>query len=174
MNSMETTSTRPYLIRAIYEWCADNGMTPYISVAVDSSVQVPLEFVSNNEIVLNISCDSTGDLKLGNEFIEFKARFGGVLREIFVPVERITAIYAKESGQGMSFPLLDFKTDDSVLSASRYMEKSELKKSQTKLPVNPKAGSLSSVKSTQLLSDAKGDGSSRQPPKSGTKLKLIK
>ena len=102
----ETGSTRPYLIRALYEWCSDNGLTPYVAVQVDESVQVPREFVKNNEIVLNISFDATSSLKLGNDFIEFKARFGGVAREIVVPVHRVIAIYARENGQGMAFPLI--------------------------------------------------------------------
>ena len=101
----ETGSTRPYLIRALYEWCSDNGLTPYVAVQVDESVQVPREFVKNNEIVLNISFDATSSLKLGNDFIEFKARFGGVAREIVVPVHRVIAIYARENGQGMAFPV---------------------------------------------------------------------
>ena len=104
MNAPEATSTRPYLIRALYEWCTDNGLTPYVAVQVDESVQVPREYVKNNEIVLNISYDATSSLKLGNEFIEFKARFAGSAREIIVPVHRVIAIYARENGQGMAFP----------------------------------------------------------------------
>jgi stringent starvation protein B len=100
----ETPSTRPYLIRALHEWCADNGFSPYIAVQVDASVRVPMEFVKNGEIVLNVSMDATSSLKLGNEFIEFKARFGGVAREIVVPVSHVIAIYARENGQGMAFP----------------------------------------------------------------------
>ena len=104
MNALDATSTRPYLIRALYEWCTDNGLTPYIAVMVDETVQVPREYVKNNEIVLNIGFDATSSLKLGNEFIEFKARFAGSAREIVVPVGRVIAIYARENGQGMSFP----------------------------------------------------------------------
>lgn len=105
MNTLETTSTRPYLIRALYEWCTDNGLTPYVAVAVDETVQVPREYVKNNEIVLNISFDATSSLKLSNDFIEFKARFAGSSREIMVPIGRVIAIYARENGQGMSFPM---------------------------------------------------------------------
>ena len=105
MNAIESTSTRPYLIRALYEWCTDNGFTPYIAVQVDEGVQVPREYVKNGEIVLNISFDATSSLKLGNEFIEFKARFAGTAREIMVPVNRVIAIYARENGQGMAFPV---------------------------------------------------------------------
>lgn len=105
MNALESTSTRPYLIRALYEWCTDNGFTPYVAVLVDETVQVPREYVKNGEIVLNISFDATSSLKLGNDFIEFKARFAGTAREIMVPVNRVIAIYARENGQGMAFPV---------------------------------------------------------------------
>jgi len=99
------TSTRPYLIRALHEWCTDNGFTPYIAVYVDRSVQVPMEYVKNNEIVLNVGFEATSGLKLGTELIEFKARFGGTAREIIVPVDHVVAIYARENGQGMAFPV---------------------------------------------------------------------
>ena len=104
MSKGDLPSTRPYLIRAIHEWCCDNGFTPYIAVAVDQWVQVPREFVKDGEIVLNTSYDATGNLRLGNDCIEFKARFGGVAREIRVPVDHVLAIYARENGQGMAFP----------------------------------------------------------------------
>ncbi len=99
------SSTRPYLIRALHDWCTDNGFTPYVAVFVDASVQVPTEYVKNNEIVLNVGFEATSSLKLGNDFIEFKARFGGVAREIVVPVDHVIAIYARENGQGMAFPV---------------------------------------------------------------------
>jgi stringent starvation protein B len=99
------TSTRPYLIRALHDWCTDNGFTPYVAVFVDATVQVPVEYVKNNEIVLNVGFEATSALKLGNEFIEFKARFGGSSRDIVVPVDHVIAIYARENGQGMAFPV---------------------------------------------------------------------
>ena len=99
------TSTRPYLIRALHDWCTDNGFTPYIAVYVDDQVQVPKEYVKNNEIVLNVGFEATSALKLGNELIEFKARFGGTSREIAVPIDHVIAIYARENGQGMAFPM---------------------------------------------------------------------
>ncbi|AVO41862.1 ClpXP protease specificity-enhancing factor [Simplicispira suum] len=104
MNAQESTSTRPYLIRALHEWCSDNGFTPHIAVKVDESVRVPLEYVNNGEIILNVAMDATSSLQLGNDFIEFKARFGGQPRDILVPVGRVIAIYARENGQGMAFP----------------------------------------------------------------------
>jgi stringent starvation protein B len=98
------SSTRPYLIRALHDWCIDNGFTPYIAVLVDGEVRVPMEYVKNNEIVLNVGFEATTALKIGNEAIEFKARFGGTSREIVVPVDHVIAIYARENGQGMAFP----------------------------------------------------------------------
>ncbi|MCV2356637.1 ClpXP protease specificity-enhancing factor [Paucibacter sp. B2R-40] len=105
-----SASTRPYLIRALHDWCTDNGFTPYIAVHVDKFVQVPMEYVSNNEIVLNVGFDATSSLELGNEFIQFKARFGGTAREIIVPIDHVVAIYARENGQGMAFPAPDTQT----------------------------------------------------------------
>jgi stringent starvation protein B len=102
---MAEVSTKPYLIRAIHEWCSDSGYTPYIAVVADDLVSVPREFVKNGEIVLNISPLATSRLSLGNEFIEFQARFGGVARDVSVPIEKVIAIYARENGQGMAFDL---------------------------------------------------------------------
>jgi len=106
IDAKDSNSTRPYLIRGLYEWCTDNGFTPFIAVLVDETVRVPMEYVRDGEIVLNISFDATSALKLGNDYIEFKGRFGGVARDILVPVDRVLAIYARENGQGMAFPLL--------------------------------------------------------------------
>ena len=99
----DAPSTRPYLIRALHEWCTDHGFTPYLVVHVDDTVQVPREFVQNNEIVLNTSYDATSHLLIGNDYVEFKARFGGIPRDILVPVDHVVAIYARENGQGMAF-----------------------------------------------------------------------
>lgn len=104
-------STQPYLLRALHEWCTDNGFTPYLAVKVDGSVQVPPEFVRNGEIVLNISYGATSKLEMGNEYIEFQARFGGVPRQIVVPIHRVMAIYASENGQGMAFSVTDAVLD---------------------------------------------------------------
>ena len=99
-----STSTKPYLIRALHEWCTDNGFAPHIAVRVDATVKVPHEFVRNDEIVLNVGFEATNALRLGNEFVEFKARFGGVARDVVVPITHVIAIYARENGQGMAFP----------------------------------------------------------------------
>jgi stringent starvation protein B len=100
---MSEISTKPYLLRAIHDWCTDSGYTPYIAVRVDAQVRVPPEHVKNGEIVLNVSTMATSRLNLGNDAIEFQARFGGVPREVYVPVTNVLAIYARENGQGMAF-----------------------------------------------------------------------
>jgi len=100
---MPEISTKPYLLRAIYEWCTDNGYTPYLAAMVDGHTQVPREFVKNGEIVLNISFSATSGLKMDNDLIHFHARFGGISREISIPVENVVALYARENGQGMAF-----------------------------------------------------------------------
>lgn len=104
MTAQESTSTRPYLIRALHEWCSDNGLTPHLAVQVDHSVQVPREYVKDGEIVLNLALEATSGLSMGNDFIEFTARFAGKPRDIMIPVGRVTAIFARENGQGMAFP----------------------------------------------------------------------
>lgn len=103
--STTTSSTKPYMLRAIYDWCADNNFTPYIAVFVDQHVRVPADFVQGNEIVLNISAEATSGLELGQEWIVFSARFGGVARKLEIPMQNILAIYAQENGQGMAFPV---------------------------------------------------------------------
>lgn len=104
-------STKPYLIRAIHEWCSDQGFTPYLSVLVDDYTRVPREFVRDGSIVLNVGLEATHQLKLGNEDISFQARFGGRPFPVFVPVERVQAIYARENGQGMAFDLTEGSPD---------------------------------------------------------------
>ena len=101
---MRELSTKPYLIRAIYEWCSDSDHTPYISVKVDEQTRVPEEYVRDGEIILNISQDAAYHLTLGNDLIQFSARFNGVTREISIPVNAVQGIFAKESSQGILFP----------------------------------------------------------------------
>jgi stringent starvation protein B len=96
-------STKPYLIRALYEWCADSGFTPQLLVAVDGRCRVPPGFVKDGQIVLNISAGATRNLKLDNDWIQFSARFGGVSHEISIPVDRVAAVFARENGQGLHF-----------------------------------------------------------------------
>ena len=100
---MAEVSTKPYFIRAIYEWCSDCGYTPYLSVRVDDRTRVPMEYVKNGEIVLNVSLNATRNLTINNELIQFSARFNGVSREVNIPVDRVQGIFARENGQGAFF-----------------------------------------------------------------------
>ena len=100
---MPELSTKPYLIRAIYEWCADSSFTPYLNVKVDQNTRVPLEYVKNGEIVLSMSQQATRNLTIGNEFIQFSARFNGVSREITVPIYAVQSVFARENGRGVFF-----------------------------------------------------------------------
>ena len=99
----EVSSTKPYLVRAIYEWCSDNGFTPYLAVAVNEQTRVPMAHVRNGEIVLNVSALATHRLQMTNTEVSFTARFSGVAEDSWVPIDQIVAIYAKETGHGMAF-----------------------------------------------------------------------
>ena len=101
---MRELSTKPYLIRAIYEWCSDSGFTPYLSIKVDAQTRVPEEFVKNGEIILNVSHDAVHHLTLGDDLIQFSARFNGVSREVSIPVRAVQGIFAKETSKGILFP----------------------------------------------------------------------
>jgi stringent starvation protein B len=96
-------STKPYFLRAIFEWCIDQGFTPYVTVAVGPRTRVPREFVKDGQIVLNIGPEATNQLLIGNEEITFQARFSGVAFPVVVPIDSVAAVYAKENGQGMAF-----------------------------------------------------------------------
>lgn len=98
-------NTKPYLIRAIYEWCVDSHYTPYIAVIVNSSTQVPMEYVENGEIILNVSKNAVNDLIMSNDSIEFIARFNGVPRKMQIPINAVKSIFAKEINQGLTFSI---------------------------------------------------------------------
>ncbi len=100
---MNPVSTKPYLLRAIYEWCADQGLTPYVAVRVDANTVVPRQFVKDGEIVLNLSASAVQHLHMGNDYITCQARFGGVAQSLSVPIANVTSLYARENGQGMAF-----------------------------------------------------------------------
>jgi stringent starvation protein B len=119
----EVPSNKPYLIRALHQWCTDFGFTPFMAVFVDSSVEVPMEFVKKDEIVLNLSLEACHQLNLDNDWISFQARFGGVPRKIMVPVSHVLAIYARENGQGMSFPFDANKSNKSKKVSQGDLEK---------------------------------------------------
>ena len=164
------TSTRPYLIRALHDWCTDNGFTPYVAVFVDATVQVPMEYVKNNEIVLNVGFEATSALKLGNETIEFKARFGGSSREICVPIDHVIAIYARENGQGMAFPM------PSDAAASGSASAGPAAATVAILPRGPRLASSDSGAPAHVDSSANGQPPPGTDPPSGPRpsLKRIK
>jgi stringent starvation protein B len=111
---MTDLSTKPYLIRAIYEWCADAGFTPYLSVKVDANTRVPMEYVKGGEIVLSISQQATRDLTIGNDVVQFSARFNGVSREVSVPIYAVQGVFARENGRGVFFdPEMPPEAEDS-------------------------------------------------------------
>jgi stringent starvation protein B len=127
VEAIEFPSTKPYLLRAIWEWCADNGFTPYLSVVVDEFTHVPREYVRDGQIVLNIGSAAASKLQMGNDYIEFHARFNGVARSLSVPVGRVVAIYARENGAGMTFELeetLDGNSERLPIGSTMIMDSS--------------------------------------------------
>jgi stringent starvation protein B len=111
-------STKPYLIRGIYDWCADSGLTPYLAVQVDEYTQVPMGYVKDGKIVLNISVDAVRNLHMGNEDITCSGRFGGVSHQIIVPIAAVIGIFAKENGQGLVFQGADSSPISPILDAA--------------------------------------------------------
>jgi stringent starvation protein B len=174
-----SASTRPYLIRALYEWCADNGLTPYIAVQADQTVQVPRQFVRDGQIVLNISADATSALMLGNDYVRFKARFDGVAREIIIPVDRVIAIYARENGQGMAFapepeppgaqndpaadPAPNPYASNPYLEAMSRSDSTSTAPSAPATPANPRSG-IRLVAATPVESGSGADDHDQPPP----------
>lgn len=111
--AMQETSTKPYLLRALHEWCTDNGYTPHIVVQVDENTQVPRAYIRDGQITLNIGALATHNLRIDNDWVSFQARFNGVTEDIWVPVAVVTAIYARETGAGMGFEVQEYETGKS-------------------------------------------------------------
>ena len=109
---MAETSTKPYMIRALHEWCTDNGYTPQIVVRVDQNTMVPPAHIRDGQITLNIGMMATKSLVLGNDSIEFQARFNGVTENLYIPVGAVTALYARETGAGMGFEVEEPRADN--------------------------------------------------------------
>ena len=126
-------SNKPYLIRALHQWCSDNGFAPFMAVFVDSTVEVPMEFVKNDEIVLNLSIEACHQLQIENDYISFQARFGGVPRKILVPITHVLAIYARENGQGMSFPFDSSSIEEQIPEKPESSETKSAKQSFLKI-----------------------------------------
>lgn len=161
---MSEISTKPYLLRAIYEWCTDNGYTPYLAAAVDSRTRVPREFVKNGEIVLNISFTATSGLKMGNESVEFHARFGGVARDISIPVENVVAIYARENGQGMAFEVSAPPAPDENVAAEE----------ETPKPTAPALAAVPPSEGEAADTSAPDPDDNSDPPKKGGRPTLTR
>ena len=157
---MAETSTKPYLLRAIYEWCTDNGYTPYLAAIADGNARVPKEFVKNGEIVLNISFGATSGLKMENDVIHFNARFGGISREILVPIENVVAIYARENGQGMAFEVSKMPARD---------EESSPTPAAAAHPARTDAHPPTLASVPSVTAQADDDGNQPDPPKKGGK-----
>lgn len=142
----ELTSTKPYLIRALHEWCVDNGLTPHLLVAVNAQTRVPMAYVKDGEIVLNLNYAATKDLLIGNEAITFSARFNGESQNLYVPIEAVRGIFARENGQGMFFQVEandDLELDEGVVAEDAN---SEPEGEGPDKPTPPKKPSLKLVK----------------------------
>jgi stringent starvation protein B len=133
----ETASTKPYMVRAIHEWCVDQGFTPYLAVEVDVNTRVPMAYVKDGEIVLNINYSATRDLMITNDAVTFSARFNGVSNDLYIPMRAVKGIFARENGQGLFFAEEETQ-DEAQVSAERREDDPE--------PEPPKKPSLRIVK----------------------------
>ncbi len=132
----ELTSTKPYMIRAIHEWCVDNQLTPHLLVEVNAQTKVPIAYVKDGEIVLNLNFSATKDLHFTNEAVTFSARFSGVSNNLYVPISAVKGIFARENGQGMFFGVLPEDENQNKNNEIDFSEKnisSEVKKPSLKL-----------------------------------------
>ncbi|SAK98886.1 ClpXP protease specificity-enhancing factor [Caballeronia ptereochthonis] len=169
---MQEISTKPYLLRALYEWCTDNGFTPHIAVRVDAATRVPRQFVRNDEIVLNISFEATSQLQMGNEWIEFSARFSGKSHKIEVQVANVLAIYARENGQGMAFPVEPSAHSSSEPASAPVVSRPvERDTRQVQEPASERAGSAAASSHDEPQAGA-DDDAAKSPARSH--LKVVK
>jgi len=136
----DVPSTKPYLIRAIYEWCVDAGFTPFLAVSVDARCRVPTPFVKDGQIVLNIAPHATHQFQLDNEAMSCQARFGGVAQSLYVPIDNISAIYARENGQGMAFEVTHQATDEVAEAAPEKPEPKAVDEAQAQPEPQPPGG----------------------------------
>jgi len=174
---VSSPSTKPYLLRAIYEWCVDGGYTPYLSVQVDGATRVPLEFVKEGVIVLNIGPNATRNLTMSNQRIEFHTRFNGVSREVSVPVAAITGIFARENGEGLAFEV-ERRVEGEAQDARRLNEPAEDPGTQSApVPATPLAGLPTGLPMpvTESVSDTNGaEPPPGGPPRGRPSLRVIK
>jgi stringent starvation protein B len=121
----EVSSTKPYMIRAIHEWCVDNQLTPHLLVEVNSQTKVPMAYVKDGEIVLNLNYSATKDLHFTNEAIIFSARFAGASNNLYVPISAVKGIFARENGQGMFFEVTPEEVNEIKNNEIDFSEKKE-------------------------------------------------
>ena len=163
-DSLQMSSQRPYLLRALYEWIADTGMTPHVLVnAAMPRVKVPLHAVKDGRIVLNIAERAVAKLELGNELLRFTARFAGVSQVVSVPLEAVIAIYARETGQGMALP--------EEMPAESPSPAAIGPVATGPVAVESEAGD---VQHTEEDPDESGPEPSSSPPKRGSHLRIVK
>jgi stringent starvation protein B len=173
---MPDISTKPYLLRAIYEWCTDSGHTPYLAVKVDAATTVPMEYVKKGEIILNISYGATSGLKMDNDAITFRARFNGVSRELYIPVQNVLAIYANENGQGMAFEVnttaADLPPPAPTLASAPVLASEPAAPSAVPAPgLASVPGKTNGAKASEASSAPDGDN---EPPKKGGRPTLTR
>ena len=150
-----SSSTKPYLLRALYEWCVDNDQTPHIVAWVNEQTRVPMQYVRDNEIVLNIGPSASHNLIIENEWVSFSARFGGVSHEVWIPIGHVISLFARESGEGMGFEVEALETEES----------------HTSEPPHP-ADAQSAGEKADARAEQAGKKSDGDKPKKG--LKLVK
>ena len=158
---MSTVSTKPYLLRAIWEWCVDQGFTPYLATLVDENTRVPPGYARDGQIVLNLSPDATGQLQIDNEYISFQGRFGGVAHSLVIPVANVIAIYARENGQGMAF-------EPALEGGEEAAEELDSEADTSAEPVEDMADATAATRAQQAPAEAPP-----RPPR-GSHLKVVK
>ena len=158
---MSTVSTKPYLLRAIWEWCVDQGFTPYLATLVDENTRVPPGYARDGQIVLNLSPDATGQLQMDNEYISFQGRFGGVAHSLVIPVANVIAIYARENGQGMAF-------EPALEGGEEAAEELDSETDTSAEPVEDMADATAATRAQQAPAEAPP-----RPPR-GSHLKVVK
>ena len=153
-----TTSTKPYLVRALYDWCVDNGYTPHIAVWVNNYTQVPRQFVQDEQIVLNIGPTACKGLTIDNEWVHFEARFGGKSEDIWIPVGHVVSIFARENSNGMGFEVEAYEPDEAEAATTEA------------------ESVLHMVKAEESQANKQDEDDDKTPPPEGSKsfLKIVK
>ncbi|QEY23687.1 ClpXP protease specificity-enhancing factor [Neisseria animalis] len=135
-----TTSTKPYFLRAMYEWCLDNNQTPHILAWVNEHTRVPGQYVKDGQIVLNIGPVASSNLTIDNDWVHFAARFSGVSHDIWIPVGHVVHIFARESGEGLGFELEEYRPDEQTATAQSELADTDEKAAVQSEPASPKKG----------------------------------